>query len=55
MKLFAVFILSVSVILCSILVMIYGWGLDVKSWSWVIGGYLWLFAVQAIIKAFSED
>ncbi len=34
----AVFAVSISMTI-SILVMIYGWGLTVKSWWWVIGMY----------------
>jgi len=35
----------------SVLVMIYGWGLEPKSWWWIIGvGFFGQIIAQAIIK-----
>lgn len=28
------------IFLVSFLIMIYGWGLEVQSWPWIIGGYI---------------
>lgn len=35
----------------SILVMIFGWGLEVKNWGWIIGGNLAGSIIGAIFQA----
>lgn len=37
-KLLATLLVICAVVGLSILVMIYGWGLEPKSWWWIIGG-----------------
>ena len=39
---------------CIVLVMIYGWGLQVKSWFWVIVGY-WLATNMWILIALARE
>jgi hypothetical protein len=50
-----VFVLS-ALIGLGVLVMMYGWGLEVKSWPWVIGGGVFGQAFLKIIgdKVISE-
>ena len=38
MKLLAVLMIYVISVIVSVLIMIHGWGLDPKSWGWIIGG-----------------
>lgn len=41
----------------SIAIMVYGWGLEPKSWWWIIGGYAGVIGVSSltgIIQALSE-
>lgn len=50
----AVLLLVASPVI-SILAMIYGWGLEPKSWPWVIGGYIAMVAVLTIGEALRGD
>lgn len=38
----------------SILVMIHGWGLEAKSWGWILGGTLAGLFIAAVLKAVAE-
>ena len=48
MKAIASIFLLISVFVVSYLTMLYGWGLEVESWGWVIGCYVWLIFSQVI-------
>lgn len=39
----------------SVLTMIYGWGLQVESWDWVIGGYLATIVLPILSALASKD
>ena len=43
--------LFISTLTCvvSILVMIHGWGLEPKSWGWIIGGYIVIYLLGSIL------
>ena len=53
-KFIAMIALFFTGIAIGILVMIYGWGLEPKSWWWIIGGGIGLrgvvFAVEAMVN-----
>lgn len=38
----------------SILIMIFGWGLEVQSWGWVIWGYIGAAFIGALFQIRSE-
>lgn len=49
-------LLSAAVIFgLSLCVMLFGWGLEPKSWSWVIWGNIGAILVSAIIQAIAAD
>lgn len=45
----------VVVIGISIMTAIFGWGLEVKSWGWVIGGPLLAGCIGGLIKVIAQD
>ncbi len=42
-------------VVIGVLVMIYGWGVEPRSWGWIIGGGVGLNAIVVIFKAIAED
>ena len=36
----------ISIPVVSVLVMIYGWGLEPTHWGWIVGGYFWMMFVS---------
>jgi hypothetical protein len=42
-------------IVSSILIMIYGWGLEPKSWLWIIGGGVFLSLLGEVLVSISKD
>lgn len=49
----ALFLLSISMCM-SICVLMFGWGLEPKSWWWIIGGSLVGYGVAGLFKAALE-
>jgi hypothetical protein len=41
-------------IIISIAVMIYGWGLEPKSWSWIVGGGVGLRFMVSLLEAIAK-
>ena len=50
MKLALAFTSYIILGVLSILVMIHGWGLEIKSWGWVVGGYLGTAVIAAMFS-----
>lgn len=55
MKAIAQILLAGGIIYMSYAAMVYGWGLEVKSWGWVIGGYAALIGAQVVSAAIKES
>ncbi len=58
LTLFLSFLILGVVLAVGIATMIYGWGLSVQSWWWVIGGALVSFAfmlVNGLVTALAKD
>ncbi len=53
-KLLAQIFLFVLMLVSGILVMIYGWGLEAKSWWWIVGGGIFARVMLAIISVLSD-
>ena len=51
MKIAMGFICFIFIGVVSVLVMIFGWGIEPVSWGWIIGGYL----MTAVIGAMFSD
>lgn len=54
MKGLAVLVLLFSVAIVSILSMIHGWGLEPKSWGWIIAPMIWMVFVQVISEGLKK-
>lgn len=54
MKLLAVLILMVATFATGFFSTMFGWGLEVKSWGWLIGGYAALLGIQVVIAAIHD-
>jgi len=53
-RVIAMFSILTVAILLSVAVMIYGWGLEPKSWLWIIGGGVGLRALVALLEILSK-
>jgi hypothetical protein len=54
MKLLATFLLLPLSIAVGILVLMFGWGMQPVSWTWIIGGAVFQFVVLVIASALRE-
>ena len=50
-QLVACLVLLASLFVSSTLSMIYGWGVQPRSWWWIVGGWLWIAVSQLMLKA----
>ena len=55
MKALAALFLVILASIVSILILMYGWGLEVKSWCWVIGGMFAAVALHIIAAGLNKD
>jgi len=53
-KLLSTLFLTLLTMVLSIAVMYHGWGLEVKSWGWVAGGYLGIVIIGGLSGSISE-
>ena len=51
MQLAMSFISFIIIGVLGVFVMIHGWGLEVHSWGWIIGGYLGTATIAAMFSA----
>lgn len=54
-KILAVFFLLCATFGLSYLIMVNGWGLEVKSWYWVVGGYFGILVLHGMVSALSKE
>lgn len=47
-KLFGYLFLMTAVFAVSVSTMIFGWGLEVQNWGWVIGGYIAVVCISSL-------
>lgn len=54
MKFLAALIVITLMFVVGYFTMVYGWGLEVKSWPWIIGGYVAAALAPGLVKAVLE-
>ena len=55
MKLLAAFLLYPVAVIIGIIVLMFGWGLEPKSWAWIIGGAFFQFVFMVIATALEKS
>jgi hypothetical protein len=54
-RLIALLFCAIMMFVSQFAVMMYGWGLEPKSWLWIIGGMLMTIGFMTVISALSKE